>query len=614
LNNYLPSDYLNMFNSKIISDMCTYNNKIFSLPIFFSYDILYANKALLNKYEKKIPKTWSELLETARYILEQEELVGNKELIGYNGLLSDDDDGSCSIYEYIYSFRDTYYDKFPGFSSSNASNALQYLKRMKSEIASDEIFMSDGEFIIEKLLSKNVLFAKYKNIYDKPDIDTNYYKVSLPGNMEGVSSSYINGQYLAIPNSISGENMKAAVLALQYLTSKEVQKKILIENKSLYPTIPLLLYDEEVCLEFDCELLKNIQPVLIPNRSDYDTYTFNLRGTLYGYIYGNMDVNTALQNFENYINNSNTIDDSNLNSPDDYYYYDDDDDDSIFDMKYVSDECKAVIDKTMKCLQKIESEFNAKVEYFENLKFETVCLPSNKDTNAENCKTIVKQSLDTVCKLFDDDDCKDFIAEDNVVNLINSSKCESEYDDISILGEIASAKSIYLMGCKKSETGNLCPLGKYATSTAVDFFFENFETLEKLGEQRYDINNNNDFEAALDLGNDVLTLAPVLVDLNNILVDSCSDAACNKNIIALDKMILAAKAAYEKNQKVDLTKKFPKVFETYDSYLDNYRNKKCKMINFAADDDDGDGNGATSFKKISYSLVIMVVASILLLL
>ena len=52
-------------------------------PVNISYEILYSNKMLLPKYDKPIPKTWDELIETCKYIMERE---NNPELICYNGL------------------------------------------------------------------------------------------------------------------------------------------------------------------------------------------------------------------------------------------------------------------------------------------------------------------------------------------------------------------------------------------------------------------------------------------------------------------------------------------------------------------------------------------------
>jgi len=49
---------------------------------------LYSNKELLKKHNKNEPKTWDELIKTARYILDEEKKLNNTDLIGYNGLFS----------------------------------------------------------------------------------------------------------------------------------------------------------------------------------------------------------------------------------------------------------------------------------------------------------------------------------------------------------------------------------------------------------------------------------------------------------------------------------------------------------------------------------------------
>jgi len=52
--------------------------------------VLYSNDFYLNKYNKEIPKTWDQLIETAQYIMEQERIENkNSHLYGYNGLFSD---------------------------------------------------------------------------------------------------------------------------------------------------------------------------------------------------------------------------------------------------------------------------------------------------------------------------------------------------------------------------------------------------------------------------------------------------------------------------------------------------------------------------------------------
>jgi len=280
--------------------------------------------------------------------------------------------------------------------------------------------------------------------------------------------------------------------------------------------------------------------------------------------------------------------------------------DDNYVMQNTSNDCKTAAEKSITCFRKIESEINAKGEFFGNLDFENLCDPTNEKGSAEKCKSILNQGLDAVCKVFEINECKDFIADNTAVNLIKSGKCVSSDYDVTLLEKVVGIKSAYLMVCKKSDSGKLCPLGQYATTNAIDFAFSNFKYVEKYENDEYGAKATNEFEGTLELFNDALTVLPVFNDLNNILIDSCSDASCNKNILALDNIILEAKKAFETSQEIKLSEKYPKIIEMYDSYLDNYRNKNCNMVGF--------NSGAGTLKKITYSFVGMLVASVLLLL
>jgi len=55
-------------------------------PLNINFGVLYSNKKLLDKYYKNPPTTWDELLETGKYILEQEKNnYNNTSIIGYVG-------------------------------------------------------------------------------------------------------------------------------------------------------------------------------------------------------------------------------------------------------------------------------------------------------------------------------------------------------------------------------------------------------------------------------------------------------------------------------------------------------------------------------------------------
>ena len=50
--------------------------------------MLYSNIALLNAYNRKIPETWDELIDTAKYIVEKERKRNNTDLVAYNGMFT----------------------------------------------------------------------------------------------------------------------------------------------------------------------------------------------------------------------------------------------------------------------------------------------------------------------------------------------------------------------------------------------------------------------------------------------------------------------------------------------------------------------------------------------
>lgn len=130
--------------------------------------MLYSNMEYLKKYEKEIPQTWDELLETAKYILENEKEKGNDKLIGYNGYIPGTINMICinyilyynlrdhnffnfyfnildyeatlnSVEDYIYSFRNSLNSSFPDYKTQEFKNALIKLKQIKNEISSSNI-------------------------------------------------------------------------------------------------------------------------------------------------------------------------------------------------------------------------------------------------------------------------------------------------------------------------------------------------------------------------------------------------------------------------------------------------------------------------------------------
>ncbi|ORX76240.1 hypothetical protein BCR32DRAFT_304052 [Anaeromyces robustus] len=148
-----------------------------SLPITLEYSVLYSNMILLNKYNKTVPKTWNELLETGKYILNEEKKQNNTDLIGYNGLFNYDVEGICSINEFIYSYRNSVDSSFPDLTSQESIDALEMIKKLKNELSSDYDFKLNNDYAMLKLFDGNAIFIKFW-IFPESAINNNYDEYS----------------------------------------------------------------------------------------------------------------------------------------------------------------------------------------------------------------------------------------------------------------------------------------------------------------------------------------------------------------------------------------------------------------------------------------------------
>ncbi|OUM56508.1 hypothetical protein PIROE2DRAFT_18865 [Piromyces sp. E2] len=85
LKNYLPKNHIEMYESRILKITSFYGDQLVGLPITLDFTVLYSNPEYLNKYNKTVPKTWDELIETSSFIKDEEKDI---ELVNYNGLFA----------------------------------------------------------------------------------------------------------------------------------------------------------------------------------------------------------------------------------------------------------------------------------------------------------------------------------------------------------------------------------------------------------------------------------------------------------------------------------------------------------------------------------------------
>jgi len=296
LNNRISEEHLKLFHPDILSGSCMYKNKLVGIPYSVGFSFLFSNIELLNKYNKSIPKTWDELIETSEYILEREKQLNNTDLIAYNGLFDGSSHGQHSVFEFIYSCRNSnLISNFPDTNTEDIINALKLMKKIKDKISSDDIFQSDCNFSMKILNEVNAIFVKFYSMKFP-----NFKMTILPGIKKGISGTSVVGYNIGIADAISEERKKASLEVLKFITSKDIQKKYTITGE-IVSGIPSLYYDNDVCDIVDCAAYKNIQPVVRKKDTyPFDNLEYNKKYTkfVYDYLYENKTISETLKSIE----------------------------------------------------------------------------------------------------------------------------------------------------------------------------------------------------------------------------------------------------------------------------------------------------------------------------
>ncbi len=148
----------------------------------------------------------------------------------------------------------------------------------------DEEFKSDEVYAINKIMNGQSIFIKFWILGGPFTNDIKYNITNLPGSKKGISTSIPTGFNIGIDKDIGEKRINAAVIALKYLSSKDIQKRFL-KRRQLISAIKSLYYDEEVCEVADCNLFKNMQPLRSPFSILNST---RFRDYVYKFLYGDM--------------------------------------------------------------------------------------------------------------------------------------------------------------------------------------------------------------------------------------------------------------------------------------------------------------------------------------
>jgi len=285
LSSYVHQDVIDLYKDGTATKTCYVDTKLAGLPLMVDYGGLYSNMNLLNKYNRTVPETWDELIETNNYIYDLE-IKENPNLRKFIGHYPDTENGLVTILQFIHSFRDSSTDKFPEYTSDNAIEALEKIKYIKEAASTPDDFATPDVEILKLLKNENFIFLLYW--YTGDQYGQHNYKFSqLPGKKKGISASCVGGSNISMNKHISEEKKKAAGEVLSFINSYE-QQKFGIMNTNLISAIHSTYSDPEICQKIDCIMFSTMQSIVRPSSStlNYEQYSNRFRELITEFLYG----------------------------------------------------------------------------------------------------------------------------------------------------------------------------------------------------------------------------------------------------------------------------------------------------------------------------------------
>jgi len=232
----------------------TVDGKLVAIPAFTDAPALFYRKDLLEKYNKTVPTTWTELTATAQEIMDGERAAGNPDMYGfvfqgnaYEGL-------TCNALEWVKSFGGGQIVEADGTISINNEQAAAAIDLAASWIGTispegNLAYMEEESRGVWQLgnavFHRNWPYAYALGNSDDSAVKGKFDVAPLPaGDGEGARSAATLGGWNVAVSKYSPDPEEAIKLAL-FLSSTEVQKERAI-NQSNLPTIESLYDDADV--------------------------------------------------------------------------------------------------------------------------------------------------------------------------------------------------------------------------------------------------------------------------------------------------------------------------------------------------------------------------------
>lgn len=243
-------------------EAATFNGRLYAVPWYVDAGVLYYRRDLLDRHGLEPPRTWPELAQTAKLILDAER---DSRLAGfvwqgkqYEGLM-------CVTLEVL---RSNGTDLWSG-DRDRAESGLRFLRETISThgITPLSTSMADEESTRwmfgegHALFMRNWPYAWSLLQQEGSPVRGKVGVVSLPAFPGFASAPVLGGWMLAIPRSSTHQEIVGKLIT--FLTSPETQRKVAVELG--YNPVRRALYADESLLEVR-PLLKDLHPILLEAR------------------------------------------------------------------------------------------------------------------------------------------------------------------------------------------------------------------------------------------------------------------------------------------------------------------------------------------------------------
>jgi multiple sugar transport system substrate-binding protein len=307
LDGYLGADKPKILSQylKAYADANQVKGKLVALPYFADSQFLYYRKDLLEKYKRPVPKTWDELIETAKLIMDGEK---NPQLQGFSTAGAPIEGTVCTYLVPLWGMgSDLTKDRKLNLDTPQARQPFQLYGRMKqagvlpkniAEIPTDRIRidMQAGNLIFA--MSWGYVWNRLENDADSK-VKGRIGVAQLPHDQGGRSAACIGGWQLAV--SAFSKHKPEAVKLARWLSSPEVSKMQAVLASHL-PVFPAVYKDPDVLKAnpWFADALPVVEGAKSrPVTAQYPQVSDVIRSNMNAYLAGTKTTDVALADMKN---------------------------------------------------------------------------------------------------------------------------------------------------------------------------------------------------------------------------------------------------------------------------------------------------------------------------